>query len=1189
MSPVQAHYTLGKSQGAYPYTVSDFDKHVDGVIGYVWPGGGENAYAGAPGFIPFQTQTPPGYIAPWADNGANPPGAPSQTWYQVWGSAYAPFGAVLVNSTGDMIFAINATAGFQQTCTPGTLAPAVCAYSNLGWAGWDILIPPEFGNILPEQVITTLTNDYSLISVVTLDQNDRYAPGWTLVNIYADGAFPSTNPYKGDSAGTKVPTPPTQVSSYINFTSKAEWYYVRINGVKAPSIAGKYFFKMFLAGSGPSANCDPGTCQPDYWVPTYNWPVMLVKGETDPAIIYGTIFYGGYNVSLYNKPVELAGKVWAHMTTKLDPYTGNTMTGPLTDAMGYFNATAMGHYELEGVAPGVYDIYASAGGYPQQLIATGVRVLKGQSLLLNGYLNPGVVIHGNVYTKHGFGEEPWPRTDYIKIEIYSTNPTAGNTVAANSKLVSWSPLPCVTAGPGMQYMPAKDASLCAGTWSGNTGTSYVEFPWSEYSTTSFNPTGPTPAQFPGVYVKSATTRNNVDEQGVGPSQQWFVTGGTTTPFSFQFGEKGKYGAPSILDGHVPQMNATWIDGLKAGRYYVRAWITQYVQTELDGLTFHEVAFDIAANEWAGDVVVPIDLRLTDWVNKTVYFHNTPGTLLTDAVSTGATVVDGGLYDAKNVLWAWNVSTISSSKGTWSITWYGFNKRWDGKDYGIPAGTYTPKIYARGYRQQTFEMVSLSLSGTPVFISDHLYRGVGFNITIYSTDFEQPRVDRYWVFDGFPIDLVIYNEPAHTVAATRDDFSHQTSKSTFVKGDYSQVVNGVWWGYQSSSAAYQGGYTDYYDIFTDATSPAWSAPTSFDSGQYSFRAGTYGYVQKKTFSIYALKGQIADIKINLVVGVNISVIIDFKKEHIFTPTLYNMSARIRVFDDSGTLVGEWMSSEGLSLAGGTGTINYIPAGTSTLKVKIAGLPDDYGDPVFDQAGFDLGDTGFTNNLGIDGSPNYNGGYTVEVDFVNWYLPTVHAVSPTWFTAYYPAPPGLLMGESFHTVPGHPQNPFGWTEVGARSSTFLGHSMAPNHLGPYAMESVWSLPNAHLSGESSGEWEVDLRGYLAGTVVGFTWSGEFRTQSWATVSIFGADNFTYNSYSFDGYYEFYSAPGSYKMTISMPGYAAQSFPLVIADGQATSGGNIFLQQTNIPIPEFSGLAVVAFSALAASLYLLRRRRQ
>jgi hypothetical protein len=498
----------------------------------------------------------------------------------------------------------------------------------------------------------------------------------------------------------------------------------------------------------------------------------------------------------------------------------------------------------------------------------------------------------------------------------------------------------------------KDASDCHGTWLGNTGFSAVEFPWSEYGPQGFNPTGPTPAQFNGQYFKPP-----VDEQGVGPAQTWYVTGGTTTPFHFEFGEKGKYGAPSVLDGHVPQMNATWIDGLEAGRYYVRAWITQYVQTELDGLTFHEVAFDVAANEWAGDVVVPIDLRLTDWVNKTVYFHNTPGTLLTDYISTGASVLDGGLYDANNVIWAWNYTLISSSKGTWSLTWYGFNRRWDGKDYGIPAGTYTPKVYARGYRQQTFEMVSLSLSGTPVYISDHLYRGVGFNITIYSTDFEQPRVDRDWVFDAWPIDLQIYNEPAHTVAATRDDFATQDGTTTFVKCDSTQCYQFVYWGDESTSAKRQGGSIsgNTIDIFTQGVAPSWSRPSSFDSGQYSFRAGTYGYVQKKTFTVYALKGQIADIKINLVVGVNISVIIDFKKEHIFTPTLYNMSARIRVFDDSGHLVGEYMTSQGLTTTAGT-TINYIPAGTQTLQVLIAGLPDDYGDPVFDQGGFDLGDQG-----------------------------------------------------------------------------------------------------------------------------------------------------------------------------------------------------------------------------------------
>ena len=103
--------------------------------------------------------------------------------------------------------------------------------------------------------------------------------------------------------------------------------------------------------------------QPDVWVPPQNWPVMLVKGEVDPAIITGTLRYAGYNASLYGLPIEEAGKVWAHMTTRLDPYTGAQRPDlPTVDAQAYVNATATGHYEVEGLAPGIYDLYASAAG-----------------------------------------------------------------------------------------------------------------------------------------------------------------------------------------------------------------------------------------------------------------------------------------------------------------------------------------------------------------------------------------------------------------------------------------------------------------------------------------------------------------------------------------------------------------------------------------------------------------------------------------------------------------------------------------------------------------------------------------------------------------------------------------------------------------------------------------------------------
>ena len=97
---------------------------------------------------------------------------------------------------------------------------------------------------------------------------------------------------------------------------------------------------------------------------------------------------------------------------------GQSNLAGCTDAIGYWNNTAQGHYEVEGVASGIYTIYAEAAGYPQTVIESDVTILKGQSLHFDGYLQPGPVIHGNVFSKHQFGDEPWPENAYIKIELY---------------------------------------------------------------------------------------------------------------------------------------------------------------------------------------------------------------------------------------------------------------------------------------------------------------------------------------------------------------------------------------------------------------------------------------------------------------------------------------------------------------------------------------------------------------------------------------------------------------------------------------------------------------------------------------------------------------------------------------------------------------------------------------------------
>jgi hypothetical protein len=462
------------------------------------------------------------------------------------------------------------------------------------------------------------------------------------------------------------------------------------------------------------------------------------------------------------------------------------------------------------------------------------------------------------------------------------------------------------------------------------------------------------------------------------------------------------------------------------------------------------------------------------------------------------------------------------------------------------------------------------------------------------------------------------------------------------------------------------------------------PTAFESGRYDLRGFTYGYVQDETFSVYVQRGQVADIKLNLVVGVNVTLDILFKKEHIITATNANMSVRVRLFDDSGNLVAEWMSSEDTYVTvngiahGADGTkqypfgpsfplipsipkllnsYNFLPGGVKLLHVVMSGLPSVpplgqeskaglvtykqfmgkfiggpyFGDPIFThtlniQYGWGRSDAcdfsldcyanpgpnwnapGFFPNTGILGAPDYQGGWTAEIDFVNWYANNTSStqncvvslqIGTTCYGSgnYYPPVPGLLMGESYHIIPGTTaKSGISLVEDGALDFVFLGHSMAPNHLGPYSQQGTWQISGAHNSGEASAIYEVDLNGLVSGNALAFTWSNEFRPLSWGTLTVTGAGLLStgLNFYTYDGVYEAYlpSTRGSagsvfYTFSLNAPGYAPQTWKGAVSPGQTGKGQNLYLEQTNIPVPEFSTLTILTFTALAASVYVLRRK--
>jgi hypothetical protein len=404
------------------------------------------------------------------------------------------------------------------TGSTGTLVFTVDASSAPVWDTIAIYIPPGFR--LPS-VESQMSKDRPGIQVIKASRFDQYGPEWHVVYVPAD-----TTTYGDAGIG-----PHHFLNPLIEVTSEKERYGIRIKGATAPFVAGRYLFKVaLLLAESYGIPGSVGVGQPaSRFILPQNWPILLVKGEVEPAAVTGTIRRASDKTA-----ISEAGKVWTHMTMRINPYTGQQRPD-LTkiDAVGYFDATAEGHYEVSGLAPGIYDLYVSATGFPQKLAVSGFTASRNQTLEFDCYLEPGPVVLGDL-----IADGPWPDNAFVKIELYE-NPTLSRKLDPSTRLVSWSP-----------------------------------------------------SRVAAAQKFSGRTRN---PQDVGPPQRWQVLAGTTHSFHFAMGQKGKYGAPRDFDGMIPQLYATWVNGLTPGRYYTRAWVSRYNQSAEDGVTFLEYYFDVMPN------------------------------------------------------------------------------------------------------------------------------------------------------------------------------------------------------------------------------------------------------------------------------------------------------------------------------------------------------------------------------------------------------------------------------------------------------------------------------------------------------------------------------------------------------------------------------------------------------------------
>ncbi|MGQ9542501.1 MAG: hypothetical protein ACUVTM_00215 [Candidatus Bathyarchaeia archaeon] len=234
-----------------------------------------------------------------------------------------------------------------------------------------LYIPYEFGlKQDTTHVWSSITNDYRFISLSRLSGRDPVAPNWFRVTV-SNG---SSSIWSG---------------SHI----------IRLFNVTAPSIVGRYFFKIFIDGSSIGAE---------------NFPTLVVSADPNPAYISGTVLdcssgffrytygYGGYTYG-YGGPIQLrepeGGKVVAE---------GVSIDGRKVVGQAYFGASVAGRYTIYGLAAGTYNLTAYAAGYKPTPLGRLVTVKAGQSLDgvdLCVYASPR--IEGVVWSKCGGMLHQW--------------------------------------------------------------------------------------------------------------------------------------------------------------------------------------------------------------------------------------------------------------------------------------------------------------------------------------------------------------------------------------------------------------------------------------------------------------------------------------------------------------------------------------------------------------------------------------------------------------------------------------------------------------------------------------------------------------------------------------------------------------------------------------------------------------
>ncbi|MBS7656139.1 carboxypeptidase regulatory-like domain-containing protein [Candidatus Bathyarchaeota archaeon] len=791
-----------------------------------------------------------------------------------------PKSIILTKAKGELLFNVTLTNLNQSDMLHNPSKPSyTISQINKSIA---IYIPPEFeiGNSVTS-IWTSFTNDYNpqSISLSKTQFNDPIAPGWWKLSI-GKLTIVSNNPSVKER----------------KFLANATQY-IRIFNVTSPSIAGRYFFKIFITvytSSGYEV----------FSIGAENFPTLVVSAGLNPAYISGVVRYGGktkpslYGASLDSTqhfdgtillPNGYGGKVYAK---------GVSEDGRIIEAQAYFNATAKGRYVLYGLEAGTYNITIQAAGYSIATIE-GVSVKAGQSLEnIDIYVKESLEISGIVYSKHRGEEAVWdytfnythpfiPKKKFIRIEVTDLN----ENVLMETPLILVDRLHLQTK-PRDELEPSssiyKFSLRYESGWDGHIPQDYANYTAGLSSGDYYvkaHVSGYAQIYYPVIHATNETLMVKVE-----------LDLQKTSYFEFTI---------HFMDGfiHKPMPSPTQVGGFlyvevldSIGR--VAGFNISYVPVGVNSFTIQVRGFDL----W--NRFVSEESKRMAWI-----YARDKG-LLPGNYRVNILFING----SADII-ALNALLLASPELR--------------EIFPIQ----TPAL-TTAFPQQILELASRETSiyiqldyiigsigyfcNSPSSASIKLLKAGGLDLTFYSIDWEKPPIIKPWQHPGAPIKIEIYN-----------------SKGNLVSSIYGVQPPPPYTSVRVSTEGFmQWGNGPIFPIQAIGLKP----------DLYKLKVYTTGYLEDYYTFYYELPvnySVIIDSVYNLIIGASIETTLIFKTEGIFDPIDNQLSyawpinnldatpARIELFNENG----EFKAAK----------LIYIPKGLNQFTFSISGFNSYYGNP------------------------------------------------------------------------------------------------------------------------------------------------------------------------------------------------------------------------------------------------------